>query len=152
LRSAERLESITVDNGSEFCSKAMEVWARQYGVQLDFIRPGRPIDNGYIESFNGRLRNECLNVEAFFDLADTREKLECWRQDYNQVRPHSALFDRTPEELAARNRQLRSEPAARSAWPAELAGAVHSASLSVEEADSFSVHPQAGQGWAEKLY
>ena len=83
--------SITVDNGTEFYSRAMEAWAYQYGVQLDFIRPGRPVENSYIESFNGRLRDECLNVQVFFALADVREKLELWRQDYNQVRPHSSL-------------------------------------------------------------
>jgi putative transposase len=65
----------------------------QYGVQLDFIRPGRPVENSYIESFNGRLRDEWLNVEVFFTLIDVREKLELWRQDYNQVRPHSSLHD-----------------------------------------------------------
>jgi putative transposase len=69
-------ESITVDNGSEFASKAMDAWTYRYGVRLEFIGPGRPIDNSYIESFNGRLRDECLNVETFFDLADAREKLE----------------------------------------------------------------------------
>jgi putative transposase len=93
--------SITVDNGTEFASKAMDVWAYQYGVQLDFIRPGRPTENGYIESFNGRLRDECLNVEAFFTLADVRDKLEHWRQNYNQVRPHSSLRDRAPAFFAA---------------------------------------------------
>jgi putative transposase len=93
--------SITVDNGTEFASKAMDVWAYQYGVHLDFIRPGKPVENSYIESFNGRLRDECLNVEVFFTLADVREKLERWRQDYNQVRPHSALGDHPPETFAA---------------------------------------------------
>jgi putative transposase len=68
--------SITVNNGSEFYRRAIEAWAYQYGVQLDFIRPGRPTENGYIESFNGRLRDECLNVQVFFALADVREKLE----------------------------------------------------------------------------
>jgi putative transposase len=92
--------SITVDNGTEFQSKAMDLWAYQHGVQLDFIRPGRPVENGYIESFNGRLRDECLNVQVFLNLADTREKLEHWRQDYNQVRPHSSLGDSAPEEFA----------------------------------------------------
>jgi putative transposase len=66
--------SITVDNGTEFVSKAMDVWAYQHGVQLDFIRPGRPVENSYIESFNGRLRDECLNVEVFFTIVDVREK------------------------------------------------------------------------------
>jgi putative transposase len=92
--------SITVDNGSEFYSRAMEAWAYQHGVQLDFIRPGRPVENGYIESFNGRLRDECLNVQVFFALADVREKLELWRQDYNQVRPHSSLHDHPPAVFA----------------------------------------------------
>jgi putative transposase len=93
-------ESITTDNGSEFAGRAMEAWAYQAGVKLDFIRPGRPVENGYIESFNGRLRDECLNGEVFFSLADSREKLERWRHDYNHKRPHSALQDCTPEEYA----------------------------------------------------
>jgi putative transposase len=94
-------ESITTDNGSEFASRVMEVWAYETGVKLDFIRPGRPVQNGYIESFNGRLRDECLNGEIFFNLADAREKIERWRDDYNRTRPHSALGDRTPQEFAA---------------------------------------------------
>src|SRR6266481_3749312 len=73
--------------GSEFLSKAMESWAYQYRVDLDFIRPGRPVENGYIESFNGRLRDECLNVQVFFALADVREKLELWRQDRGSSPP-----------------------------------------------------------------
>ena len=93
-------ESITTDNGGEFAGQAMDAWAHQAGVKLDFIRPGRPVQNGYIESFNGRLRDECLNGEVFFHLTDAREKLERWRRDYNQKRPHSALDDRTPEEFA----------------------------------------------------
>jgi putative transposase len=93
--------SITADNGSEFASRALDIWAYQHGVQLDFIRPGKPGENSYIESFNGRLRDECLNVELFFSLEDARRKLECWRQDYNHYRPHSALEDRTPAEVAA---------------------------------------------------
>ena len=92
--------SITVDNGTEFYSRAMEAWAYQYGVQLDFIRPGKPVENGCIESFNGRLRDECLKVQVFFALADVREKLELWRQDYNHVRPHSSLGDHPPAVFA----------------------------------------------------
>jgi putative transposase len=94
-------QSITVDNGTEFASKAMDHWAYKNGVHLDFIRPGRPVENGYIESFNGRLRDECLNVEMFFSVADARQKLALWRQDYNHHRPHSSLADRTPAEFAA---------------------------------------------------
>jgi putative transposase len=92
-------ESITTDNGGEFAGRAMEAWAYQAGVQMDFIRPGRPVQNGYIESFNGRLRDECLNGEVFFNVVDAREKIERWRNDYNQNRPHSALADRTPAEF-----------------------------------------------------
>ena len=94
-------QSITVDNGTEFASKAMDLWAHTNQVHLDFIRLGRPVENGYIESFNGRLRDECLNVEVFFTLADARRKLDHWRYDYNHHRPHSALDDRTPAEFAA---------------------------------------------------
>jgi len=93
-------ESITIDNGGEFAGRDMENWAYVNGVKLDFIRPGKPVQNGFIESFNGRLRDECLNLEVFFDLEDAREKIERWRQDYNTNRPHSSLDDRTPAEFA----------------------------------------------------
>lgn len=66
----------------------MEAWSYKTGVKLDFIRPGKPVENGFIESFNGRLRDECLNVEVFFDVTDARVKLEQWRADFNQSRPH----------------------------------------------------------------
>jgi putative transposase len=86
-------ESITVDNGSEFCSRALEAWAMANEVQLCFIRP---VENGFIESFNGRLRDQCLNVEWFSSLDDARTKLAKFREHYNQQRPHSSLADRTP--------------------------------------------------------
>ena len=94
-------ESITSDNGSEFVGKAMEIWSHQTGVKLDFIRPGKPVENGFVESFNGRLRDECLNVEVFLDATDAQTKLERWRSDFNRNRPHSSLDDRTPAEFAA---------------------------------------------------
>jgi hypothetical protein len=97
--------------GTEFVSKAMDVWAYQHGVHLDFIRPGRPVENGYIESFNGRLRDECLNVEVFFTIVDVRHKLERWRDDYNQVRPHSALDDQSPHTFAATCAAQSAQPA-----------------------------------------
>jgi len=78
----------------------MDAWAHRAGVKLDFIRPGRPVQNGYIESFNGRLRDECLNAEIFFDLNDAREKLEHWRRDYNQ--PFSGAGHRAIEDMIAR--------------------------------------------------
>lgn len=93
--------SITVDNGSEFASRVMDAWAYRHGIELDFIRPGKPVENSYIESFNGRLRDECLNVHVFFTLDDVREKLAQWREDYNCLRPHSSLQDETPAAFAA---------------------------------------------------
>jgi len=95
-------KQITVDNGTEFYSKAMDAWAYHREVKLDFIRPGRPMENGYIESFNGRLRDECLNVELFSDLPDARAKLAAWQQDYNENRPHSSIGNLTPVEFASR--------------------------------------------------
>lgn len=94
-------ESITVDNGSEFASSVMDRWAHANSVKLSFIRPGKPVENGFIESFNGRLRDELLNVSIFVSLADARAKLSWWRTDYNTVRPHSSLADRTPGDFAA---------------------------------------------------
>jgi len=91
---------ITVENGTEFYSKEMDAWAYRRGVRLDFIRPGKPVETGYIESFNGRLRDELLNGELFLDINDARLKLEAWRRDCNGNRPHSALGNLTPSELA----------------------------------------------------
>jgi putative transposase len=93
--------SITLDNGSEFAGRVMEAWAIQAGVQLCFIRPGRPVENGFIESFNGRLRDECLNVEWFTSIDEARETLANWRDHYNHHRPHSALDDRAPAVFAS---------------------------------------------------
>lgn len=89
---------IQVDNGSEFQSKILDAWAFGHGVKLDFIRPGKPVDNCYIESFNARLRDECFNANVFTSLADARRKIEAWRIDYNDQRPHGSLGDRTPSE------------------------------------------------------
>lgn len=93
-------ESITCDNGSEFSGRVMEAWAMDHEVKLCFIRPGRPVENGFVESFNGRLRDECLNVAWFTSIDDARRRLDLWRTDYNERRPHSALDDRTPAEFA----------------------------------------------------
>ena len=92
--------SIQVDNGSEFYSRAMDTWAYRHGIQIEFIRPGKPTDNGHIESFNGKLRDECLNVNLFFSLSDAQNKLEQWRKNYNEIRPHSALGGMPPSEYA----------------------------------------------------
>jgi putative transposase len=93
---------IVVDNGPEFTSTALDAWAYRRGVELHFIRPGKPVDNAFIESFNGKFRDECLNENWFVDLDDARTKIETWRIDYNEVRPHSALGTRTPAEYTAR--------------------------------------------------
>jgi putative transposase len=93
--------SITVDHGTEFQSRALEDWAYRRGVQLDFIRPGKPVENAFIESFNGRLRDECLNVHQFASLAEAQTIIEAWRLDYNQRRPHSSLGHLTPNEFLA---------------------------------------------------
>jgi putative transposase len=92
-------ESITVDNGSEFASSLMDRWAHSRGIRLDFIRPGKPVENGFIESFNCRLRDEPLNASIFVSLDDARRKLALWREDFNQVRPHGALNDWSPSEF-----------------------------------------------------
>lgn len=95
-------ELILSDNGPEFTGKALDAWAYQRGVKLHFIRPGKPMENGYCESFNGKLRGECLNVHWFTDLADARAKIEAWRTDYNEVRPHSSLDGLSPTEYASK--------------------------------------------------
>jgi len=91
---------IKVDNGSEFISKELDKWAYENGVILDFSRPGKPTDNALIESFNGSLRDECLNIHWFMSLEDAQEKIEEWRKDYNEFRPHSALDNMTPNEFS----------------------------------------------------
>ncbi|MET3413787.1 putative transposase [Methylobacterium sp. 1030] len=86
--------------GPEFVSKALDRWAYENGVTLDFSRPGKPTDNALVESFNGRLRAECLNASWFLSLADARERIEDWRCHYNEDRPHTALGGLTPRAFA----------------------------------------------------
>jgi putative transposase len=93
-------QTIRVDNGPEFISRSLDLWASFNGVKLDFSRPGKPTDNAFIESFNGRLRVECLNQHWFLSLDEARAVTEAWRDDYNRVRPHGALGNRTPSEFA----------------------------------------------------
>lgn len=94
-----RPRSITVDNGPEFRGRALDAWAHQHGVALVFSRPGKPVDNAYIEAFNGRLRDECLNQHWFLNLHDARHRVERWRVAYNTDRPHSALKRMTPQQF-----------------------------------------------------
>ena len=91
---------IVIDHGTEFASRALDQWAYANKVTLHFITPGRPMENGYIERFHGKFREECLNEHWFLTLDDARGAIESWRIDYNQVRPYSALAYRTPEQFA----------------------------------------------------
>lgn len=93
-------KAIVCDNGPEFRGEALDQWADRRGVALQFIQPGKPVQNAFAESFNGRLRDECLNESWFVSLLDAQHTIEAWRIDYNGARPHSGLADRTPEEFA----------------------------------------------------
>jgi putative transposase len=92
-------EVITVDNGPEFAGKVLDEWAYRKGVKLSFIRPGKPVENAFAESFNSRLRDECLNDNWFLSIRHAREVIEAWRKDYNTVRPHSSLGGLAPQEF-----------------------------------------------------
>jgi putative transposase len=94
-------QTIVVDNGPEFAGRTLDAWAYAHGVSLRFIRPGKPIENAYVESFNGKFRDECLNEHWFVNLVDAKAAIEAWRIDYNTVRPHSSLGGRTPDQFAA---------------------------------------------------
>jgi putative transposase len=94
-------EVITIDNGPEFAGKALDEWAYRKSIKLNFITPGKPVENAYAESFNGRLRDECLNTNWFMNLKQARNIIEDWRRDYNEVRPHSSLKNMTPMEYAS---------------------------------------------------
>jgi putative transposase len=102
---------IIIDNGPEFAGQALDEWAYRRGVHLHFITPGKPVENAYIESFNGKFRDECLNEHWFMGLEHARELIEAWRIDYNHVRPHSSLDNATPEEFARAHAGLRSPTA-----------------------------------------
>ena len=91
--------SIRVDNGPEFISKALDEWAYRNNVKLDFIHPGKPVENAYVESFHGKFRDECLNENYFSDIQEAKNKIEEWRIEYNTFRPHSSLDYKTPEEF-----------------------------------------------------
>jgi putative transposase len=117
IRALERLsqtrglpDEIHVDHGPEFVCRSVRSWCEKHRVLLRYIEPGRPMQNGHIESFNGRLRDECLNANWFLTLASARTQLESWRSDYNRARPHSALAYRTPNEFATLLAQRQPQP------------------------------------------
>jgi len=103
--------TIVMDNGPEFTGRVLDAWAYRRGVRLHFIEPGKPVQNAFIESFNGKFRDECLNEHWFVSLLDARHTIETYRRDYNGYRPHSSLGGLTPEEFARRAAALQAPPA-----------------------------------------
>jgi len=106
-REQGRPKTLKVDNGPEFAGRMLDQWAHLNGVESDFFRPGTPTDNAHIEAFNSRLRAECLNASWFLSLADARERLEAWRREYNEERPHGSLRNLTPRAFAEQAQQAR---------------------------------------------
>lgn len=106
VKARGRPQVLVSDNGPEFTGKAMDGWAYANSVKLHFIRPGKPMDNGYVESFNGKLRDECLNAHWFNHLDDARHIIGAWKDDYNDVRPHSSLGNAAPAEYARQQTRL----------------------------------------------
>jgi len=114
-------KSIVMDNGPEFTSRVLDQWAHERGIELIFIRPGKPIENAYAESFNGRVREECLNQHWFDSVEHARELCETWREDYNTIRPHTSLGGSAPEEFLARWASAQTpQPSARSGIEASV--------------------------------
>lgn len=103
-------KKLRCDNGPEFISKVLDKWAYKRGIMLDFSRRGKPTDNAFVESFNGRFRDECLNAHHFESLEDAREKLFAWKHEYNERRVHSALNYQTPAAFAAAMRLSQDQP------------------------------------------
>lgn len=106
-RERGRPKTLKVDNGPEFAGRMLDQWAHLNGVEIDFSRPGKPTDNAHIEAFNSRLRAECLNASWFLSLADARQRLEAWRRDYNEERPHGSLRNLTSRAFAEQAQQAR---------------------------------------------
>lgn len=102
-------DAVRTDNGPEFTSRTFMVWALKHGIRHILIEPGRPMQNGYIESFNGKFRDECLNEHWFETLPQARTIIADWRQDYNEVRPHSSCKRMSPAKFAALHRQHKNE-------------------------------------------
>lgn len=96
MAAGQKPQMLSIDNGPEFISRALVAWAHRHGVQLEFSRPGKPTDNAFIEAFNSRFRDECLNLHWFDSLEEAQATIEAWRVDYNTERPHGALGQQTP--------------------------------------------------------
>jgi putative transposase len=134
---------IQTDNGSEFISKEMDRWAYENKVIMDYSRPGKPTDNPFVESFNGSFRDECLNAHWFLSLEDASEKIEAWRKEYNEFRPHSALNDLTPmefkEQWFVHKRENKALPGAPSSDPMIFGSPETSPAVSEKSSDQMKV-------------
>ena len=106
LAAGQKPAMLSIDNGPEFISRALDAWAHRHGVRLEFSRPGKPTDNAFIEAFNSRFRDECLNLHWFDSLEEAQTTIEAWRVDYNTERPHGALGQQTPAEFSTAWRPL----------------------------------------------
>ena len=107
VRHRGKPSSLRCDNGPEFAGRMLDQWAYLNGVEIDFSRPGKPTDNAFIEALNARLRTECLNASWFLSMADARDRIEAWRVDGNEPRPHTSLGNLTPREFAMQAHQAR---------------------------------------------
>lgn len=134
---------IQTDNGSEFISKEMDRWAYEHKVTMDYSRPGKPTDNPFVESFNGSFRDECLNAHWFLSLEDAIEKVEAWRIEYNEYRPHSSLNDLTPAEFIEQQQKgkekMKALPGAPSSDPMIFAASKQSPAASEKSSDQLKV-------------
>ena len=137
------LKRIQTDNGSEFISKEMDRWAYENKVTMDYSRPGKPTDNPFVESFNGSFRDECLNAHWFLSLEDAAGKIEAWREEYNEYRPHSSLNDLTPTEFIEQyheeNKKSKALPRAPSFDPMIFATVVKGPAVSEKSSDQMKV-------------
>jgi len=106
IESRGKPDRILSDNGTEFTSIAVLKWCQEKEIRWDYIQPGKPYQNGYIESFNGKLRDECLNEHVFTSLQEAKRLVEAWREEYNGRRPHSSLDGKTPNEVAREEEKL----------------------------------------------
>jgi putative transposase len=146
LKSRPSPLSLRCDNGPEFRSRYFNAWCKSHRIELEYIAPGRPTQNGYIESFNGKLRDECLNLNCLRNLDDAREKIGRWREHYNSSRPHSALGYLAPEKFAA---QWNAAPT-RTAAPGSLALPVQSAAPQIRNRHFFRLALKASEGRGRK--
>ena len=115
-------QSLRLDNGSDFTARVVKDWLKAVDVRTLYIEPGSPWENGYVESFNGTLRDECLNVHWFDDLTDARRKLQAWQREYNEIRPHRSLNELSPQEFKARWTQQRQKS---TDWMDQYMGSPH---------------------------